>query len=163
MAERVCSARIFRQPRIVEIDATRHAVDGDVLEYCPECARGCINVRFRLGRETDDLCVASPLEVEYAMLTPAVFIVADQRPFRVGGKRRLSRTGETKKQRCVSSLAEIGGAMHRENVAFRQQIIQNRKNGFLDLPCIGCPADDTETLCKTDNDKNLRICAIHFR
>jgi hypothetical protein len=45
-------------------------------------------------RETDRLRVAAALEVEDAIVAPAVLVVADQQPFGIGRERRLARARE---------------------------------------------------------------------
>jgi hypothetical protein len=62
----------------------RRRVEVDVLEDRPEPASRGEDVRLVHRREADGLRVAAALEVEHAIVAPAVLVVADEDALRVG-------------------------------------------------------------------------------
>ena len=83
-AERIGRTRIFRKRLRVEIQLARHRIDYHVLDDGPKLMRGGPNLRFLLAAQADDFCVAAALEIKDTVTRPAVFVVADQRPVRIG-------------------------------------------------------------------------------
>ena len=75
--ELVRRARVLGLRVVVEIE---HAalVDRDVLEHGAEAVHRVPDLGLGLGREADRLRVAAALEVEDAVVAPAVLVVADQ-------------------------------------------------------------------------------------
>jgi hypothetical protein len=59
------------------------------------------DLRLALLVEVDDLGVAAALEVEDAVVVPAVLVVADQLALRVGGQRGLAGAGEAEEERDI--------------------------------------------------------------
>ena len=61
----------------------------------------------------DDLCVAAALEVEHAVVVPAVLVIADEQTLRVGGQGGLAGAGQTEEDgSVVALLIGVGRAMH---------------------------------------------------
>ena len=80
--ERVAAARVLGQAVVVEARRCRRAVEDDVLQHRAEPRRGGVDLRLGRGVEPDHLGVAAALEVEDAVRTPAMLVVADQRAAR---------------------------------------------------------------------------------
>ena len=59
------------------------------------------DVRLALLVEVDNLCVATALEVEYALVVPTVLVVTDELTLRIGRKGRLTRTRQTEDPRSA--------------------------------------------------------------
>ena len=49
-------------------------------------ANGLVNIRLALFAQVDGLCITTTLEIEYTIVIPAMFIIADEGTLRVGGK-----------------------------------------------------------------------------
>src|SRR5262249_44428066 len=63
-------------------------IEHHVLEHRAKTER-LEDLRFVLGRQIDGLGVATPFDVENALVTPAMLIVANETAFGVGRQRRL--------------------------------------------------------------------------
>ena len=92
--QRVGAAGVLGEPLGVEVELARHRVDVDVLEDRPEAPGRGEDVRLVHRREADRLGVAAALEVEDVVAAPAVLVVADEAPQRIGRERRLARARE---------------------------------------------------------------------
>ena len=163
VVNRIGGARVFRDPLRVQIHRARLGIHVHVLEHGAEHLGGCIDLRLALAGQPDYLGVAAALEVEDPLVGPAVLVVADQTPFRIGGQGRLSRAGETEEQRTVALLAHIGGAMHREHALQRQQVVQHAEDRFLELAGVARAADQNGALRKTHDDERARVRAMNAR
>ena len=97
----------------VEVDDTvvvgHHVLEQGVALDCAE------DLRLILGREIDALGVAPSLEVEDAVVVPAVLVVTDELAGGVGRKGGLAGSGEAEEQADVSALADVGAAVHSYN------------------------------------------------
>ncbi|MDZ7748133.1 MAG: hypothetical protein U5K43_04180 [Halofilum sp. (in: g-proteobacteria)] len=89
VVDRVGAARVRGDGVVVEVDHARLGIVDDVLEHGAE-ADGVVDLRLGLGREVDRLGVAAALDVEDAVVRPAVLVVADERTMRVGRQRGLA-------------------------------------------------------------------------
>ena len=65
---------------------------------------GIVDIRLRLFVQVDNLCIAAALEVEYAVVVPAVLVVADQKTLRVCGKGGLTGSGKSEEDSGVLSV-----------------------------------------------------------
>jgi hypothetical protein len=106
--------------------------------------------------------VAAALEIEDALVGPAVLVVADERAVRIGRERGLARAGEPKEQRGLAVLALIGRAVHGQDALLGQQIIQQREDRFFDLPGVSRAADEDNLFRQMQNDKRLGARAVAF-
>ena len=100
LLELVGGAGVLGLRAVVEVDDAA-LVEDDVLEDRPERARRLVDLGLGLGGEIDHLRVAAALEVEDAVVAPAVLVVADQRPLRIGRERGLAGAGEAEEDRHV--------------------------------------------------------------
>jgi hypothetical protein len=67
----------------------------DVFQHRTE-AQGLKNVRLVLRREVDGLAVIAAFDIEDAVVTPAMLVVANELAFGVGGEGRLAGAGLTR-------------------------------------------------------------------
>ncbi len=74
-------------------------------------------------------------------VAPAVLVVADQLPLRVGRERRLARARKTEEDRDVALVADIRRAVHREHSLERQPVVHQREDRLLDLTRVEGAAD----------------------
>ena len=94
------------------------------------------DVRLLLARQVDRLRVAAALEVEDAVVVPAVLVVSDQETLGVRGQRRLARSRQTEEQSAVAVLAHVRRAVHRQNAVQRQLVVHHAENALLHLAAV---------------------------
>ena len=63
-----------------------------------------VDIRLRLFVKTDNLSVASTLEVEYAVVIPAVLVISDKKTLRICRKCCLTCSLKTEEDCCVLSV-----------------------------------------------------------
>ena len=131
--ERIGGARVFRDAVVVQVQMARERIEGHVLQDGAEPAGAGIDLRLGVGRQADDLGIAAVLEIEDAVVAPAVLVVADEVPLGIGGERRLAGSGEAEEDRHVAAVAHVGRAVHGQHAFQRQQEIQHGEDGLLDL------------------------------
>ena len=90
----VGSARVFRQTGAVKIDHARHRVIIDVLEDRAIAMDGVPDQRLMLMAQTNYFRIAAAFKVKRPMIAPAMFVVSDQEPIRIGGQGRFPRSGQ---------------------------------------------------------------------
>ena len=83
MRNRVGGAGILGQRIVVEVDLPGLGVKRDIFQDGPETTRAGIDLWLAFRRQPNDLGIASALEIEDAVITPPVFIIADQSPRRI--------------------------------------------------------------------------------
>ncbi len=89
---RVGSPGVFRVADVAVIRSPGSGIDDNILEHCAEPDR-MVDLGFFFGGQVDALGIAATFNVEDAGFTPAMLIVPDQPPQRVGGERGLSGAG----------------------------------------------------------------------
>src|SRR5215213_6960214 len=89
----VSGAGVLGGVPVLVVDLAALAVHRDVLQHAPE-ADGVVDLVLLLLGEVDGLGVAAPLEVEDALLGPAVLVVAYQPALGVRRERGLAGPGE---------------------------------------------------------------------
>ena len=114
-----------------------------------------------LGREADRLGVAAALEVEDAVVAPAVLVVADQQPLGIGRERRLARAGEAEEDGDVLAvLRDVRGAVHGHDALERQPVVHQREDGLLDLAAVEGAPDQDLAPRRVEADEHLRARAV---
>ena len=93
----VGGARIFRQAVIVVVGLVGFWINDHVFQHRAKTQR-IPNLRLLFPGKMNAFCVAAAFEVEDAVGTPAVLVIADQPPLRIGRERSLASAGEAKKQ-----------------------------------------------------------------
>ncbi len=139
--QRIGAAGVLGDRVVVQVEASRRRVHDHVLEHRPEGVGRGVDLRLRVGREADDLGVAAALDVEDAVLAPAVLVVADQRPLGVGGEGRLARARQPEEDGHAPVGADVGRAVHREHAALGQAVVHQGEDRLLDLAGVGGAAD----------------------
>ena len=104
--------------------------------------------------------VAAALEIEQALLAPAVLVVADQGPRAVRRQRGLAGAGEAEEDRGVALGADIRRAMHRQHVLGRQHVVQIAEHRLLDLAGVFGAADQHQLLGEIDEDEGVGPYAV---
>ena len=121
--------------------------------------------RLRLGREVDGLGVAAALEVEHAVVGPAVLIVADQHAGDIGGERGLAGARQAEEHRRLRQIAHrmVGRAVHRHHALGGQDVVEQREHRLLDLAGVGRAADQHHLALEADGDHRLGAAAMPRR
>ena len=83
--ERVSATHVGGEAVIVEIKLFGVFIKDHVLDHGAEFFGGGVNLGLCLSAEVDRLGVAATFEIECPVIRPAVFIVTNQRPARIGG------------------------------------------------------------------------------
>jgi len=160
--QRIGRSRVLRETLIVVIRLARVRIEDHILQHAAE-ADGVPYARLALAREANRLGVAAALDVENAVPRPAVLVIADQAPLAVGRQRRFAGAGQTEKQRGVAGRAEVGRAVHGEDAAQWQEIIENGKDRFLDFASIISAADQYQAMRQMQDDEGVAACAVEDR
>ena len=105
--------------------------------------------------QPDGLGIAAALEVEDAVVAPAVLVVADQDPFRICAEGRLARAAEAEEDSYVAVAADVDAAVHRQHVFSRQAVIHDPEGALLDLAGVLGTADEDLLLGQVDQDDGL--------
>ncbi len=113
--------------------------------------------------EADHLGVATTLEIEDALITPAVLVVADQLAGRIGGEGGLAGARQPEEDRGVAGVADVGRAMHRQHRLLGEQVVQNREDRLFHLPGVAGPADQDHPLGKIEHDEGAGPGPVHRR
>jgi len=82
--QRIGGARILRFRSVVEVTNSGQRIKDNVFKYGPETLCRRINRGLRFGAEFDGFRVATSFEAADAPRPPAMLVVADQRPVRIG-------------------------------------------------------------------------------
>ena len=131
MFQRVTATAVFGQAGVAVVSAPVR-VQRNVFDNGAE-ADGVPDYRFVELAEVDGLGVTAALEVEHGAPGPAVFVVTYQVAIRVGGEGGLAGARESEKQGGVARLADIGAAVHRHDIFFRQQEVLYGKHRLFHL------------------------------
>ena len=153
--DRVRHARVLRYGLVGEVDRTLRAYR-HVLEQCV-AADGVPDVGLVLLREVDDLGVAAALEVEDAVVVPAVLVVTDELTLRVGRQRGLTRTRQTEEDGRLALLVGVGRAVHRSNALQRQQVVHVGEHTLLHLAAIPGVDDHLHLLREVEDNGRLGV------
>jgi hypothetical protein len=134
-----------------------------VLEHGPETAGGGVDLGLVLGREPDDLGVAAALEVEDALVGPAVLVVADEPAVGIRRQRGLAGARQAEEQGNVAIVADVGRAVHGQHPLQGQQEVHHREDALLDLAAVGRVADEHQPLGEVDDDGGVGAGAVDPR
>ena len=155
MEDRIRHAGILRYGLVRKVDLAlpvhRYVLQQGV------AADGVPDVGFVLLREIDDLRVAAALEIEYAVVVPAVLVVADELALRIGRERRLARTGQAEEDGRFALFVRIGRAVHRSDTLERQQVVHVGEHALLHLAAVPRIDDDLHLLGEVEDDGRFGV------
>src|SRR6516165_9681860 len=117
--DRVSGTSVFRESIVIVVWPASDGIDDYVFQHTAK-ADGIPDLRLTLARQPDALRVAAAFDIKNAVVGPAVFVVADQPAFRIGGERRLARARQTKEQSRPAVGADVGRTVHRKDAALGQ-------------------------------------------
>lgn len=106
VVERVGNTGVLGFRTVVEIDGAigQH---GNVFQQSV-AFDGVIDIWFSFFRQLDGFGVATALEVEHAIVVPAVFVIADQQAIRIGGQRGFTGARQAEEYRYIAFIAHVG-------------------------------------------------------
>ena len=131
-------------------------VEHHVLEHAAEADR-VPDLRLALFGQLDALGVAAALDVEDAVVGPAVLVVADEPAIGIGGKRGLAGSGESEEECDVGGvlLVDVARAVHREDVEVGQVVVHRVEDRLLHLTGVSGAEDDDLPLLETLDDREI--------
>ena len=124
---------------------------------------GFVDLRLVLVLEPDALGIAATLDVENAVVSPAVLIVSDQGTLRVSGKGGLSRAGQSEKHGRAAVFPNIGRAVHGQYALFGQHIVHHTEHGLFQLAAVLVAGDQDLPGLQVDQDSRLAVNAVKLR
>src|SRR5262249_15633478 len=110
-------------------------------------------------RELYGLGVTAAFEIKDAVRAPACLVVADQNTIRIGGKGCLARARKPEEERAFAVAADVGGAVHGDNILRRQVEVECREHRLLHFARIRGAADQNNLPCKVDGDHRVGVFA----
>ncbi len=113
--QRIGDARVLGQGAVRKVLKASLSVHADVFQNGPEPDGGVYLGFFFFGK-VYCLGVTAALEVKDSRVRPAMLVVPDQGPFRVGGERSFTGSGEAEEERYALVLADVGRTVHRHHV-----------------------------------------------
>ena len=128
--DRICRPRVFRQ-RLSSSKSTLRVAGSThgVFQHRAEADRG-IDFGLFFGRQSDALGIAAPLDVEHAVVGPAMLVVADQLARDVGRERGLARARQAEEQRDVALRSFVGRAVHAEHALLGHQVVHQGEDAL---------------------------------
>ena len=163
--DRVARAGIFGERLIVEVQCVAFFVEHHVFEHGAEAAGGRENFRLALRVEADDLGVTAAFDVEDAVVAPAVFVVADQHPLRIGREGGFAGAREAEEKGHVGATftrGVVGAAVHGQDAAFGQHVVHDREDALLDFAGILRAADEHQALREVEQNEGRGAGAVAF-
>ena len=118
----VCATSVLGEGGVIVIDNSGGGVEDDVLKDGAKLD-GVENIGLLLGGETNALGVAAALNVEDALVAPAVLVVTDQGTLGVGREGGLASAGETEEDGNVAVLALVGGRVKGKDVVLDRHLV----------------------------------------
>ena len=147
MADGVGHAGVLGDGLVVKVDLAV-CVNGYILQQ--RIALDCVvDVRLGILVQIDDLGIAAALEVEHAVVVPAVLVVADQQTLGIGGQGGLAGAGQAEEQSGVLALlVGVGGAVHGSDALQGQVVVHHGEHTLLHLAAV--PGVDDDLLAGSD-------------
>lgn len=148
----VSATSVLSEGIILVVDNTGIRIEDDVLKNGTELD-STENIGLLLGRETNALGVASSLNVEDALVAPAVLVVTDKSTLGIGREGGLASTGETEEDSHVALLTLIGRGVEGEDVVLHGHLVEEHsEDTLLHLTGILGAKDDHLLVGKVDGD-----------
>ncbi len=117
----IAYAGVLCNALVGEIDFA-FCVNGNIFQK-GVAADSIVDIGFAFFVEVDNLGIAATLEVEHAVIVPAVFVITDEQTFGIGRQCGLTGAAETEEDSCVFTLhVGVGRAVHRSH-PFQRQIV----------------------------------------
>ena len=149
--DRVAGAGVAGQRGVVVLYFVVFVV-GDVFQHGAEFD-GAEDFRLFFCGEVDDFGVAAAFDVEDAVFSPDVFVVADEVAVRVGRECGFAGAGEAKQHgRALAALFCGSGAVHGELALFRHEVVHDGEHAFFHFARVFGAEDDHVFVFKGERD-----------
>lgn len=130
--DRVCAASVLGKSSIVVVNDTSGWVENDVLQDGSELD-GVEDIGLLLCRQANALGVATALDVEHTLVTPAVLVITDQRTLGVRREGRLASTGQTEEDSNIAVLALICRGVQGQDVVLDRHFVEEDRENALQI------------------------------
>ena len=156
VVDRVRNTGILGNALVSEIDLAV-CVQSNVLKK--SISLDCIvDIRLRFLVQVDNLCIAAALEVEYAVVIPAVLVITDQETLRVCGKSGLTCSGKSEEDCGVLTVHIcVCRAVHGSDALQRQIVVHHGEHTLLHLSAVPGVDDNLLAACDVEYNCGLRI------
>lgn len=152
----VGAASVLGQGSVVVVDNTGGRVEDDVLKDGTELD-GVENIGFLLSRKTNALGVATTLDVEDTLVSPAVLIITNEGTLRISGKSCLASTRKSEEDSDISVLALVGGRVESQDIVLNRHLIEeNGEDALLHFTGVFGTQNNHLLLGKVDGDRCSR-------
>ena len=149
---------VFGDRLVSEVDVTL-GIQSDVLQQSV-ALDGVVDIGLGVLIQVDDLCVAAALEVEHAVVVPAVLVIADQQTLGIGGQGGLAGAGQTEEDGGVLAvLVGVGRAVHGSHALQRQEVVHHGEHALLHLAAVPGVHDDLLLAGDVEHNSSLRVQA----
>src|ERR1700721_2724485 len=110
------------------------------------------------------LCITSSFKIKNIIGRPAMFVVTDELPGRIGTESSLARTAETEKDGCIALRTFVSRTVHTEDVFFPgQEEIEDRKDPLFYFAGITGAGDQDQCVTERDRDGIGSACTAGSR
>ena len=156
MVDRVGNTGVLGNALVSKIDLSV-CVQSNVLKK--SISLDCIvDIRLRFLVEVDNLCIAAALEVEYAVVIPAVLVITDQETLRVCGKSGLTCSGKSEEDCGVLTVHIcVCRAVHSSDALQWQIVVHHGEHTLLHLSAVPGVDDNLLAACDVEYNCGLRI------
>eukprot|EP01137_Pigoraptor_chileana_P000325 Opistho-2@36320 len=128
----VGGARVLRDGSILEINLARVLIVDDILHDGSE-ANGVVDLGLFFLRKIDGLGIATALNVEHAVVRPAVLVVANEIALGIRRQCRLAGATQAKEQSDIAIRPLVGARVKRKHAGLGHQVVHDRKHALLHL------------------------------
>ena len=149
-------ARVLGCAAIGEVDLAV-SIYRYVLEQCV-ATDSSVDVGLAFLIQVDNLSVATAFEVEYAVVVPSVFVVADEQALGVGRKGGFTRSRKAEEDSGVFAVeVGVGRAVHRGNAFEGQVVVHHGEHTLLHFAAIPGVEDNLLSGCNVEHNGCFRV------
>lgn len=147
---------VLSQGRVIIIDDTGLGIKNNILKDRTE-SNSIENIRLFFSRQTNAFGIATSLNIEDTIVTPAVLVVSDQSTLGISREGGLASTRETEEDSYVSILSLVGRRMQSQDVMLDWHFVEEHsEDTLLHLTGIFSTEDDHLLLGEVDGDGGRR-------
>ena len=125
-------------------------------------ADGLVDIRFAFRVQVYGLGVAAALEIEHAIVIPAVLIVPHQAALGIGGQGGFTGAGQAEKDGHVLFFTDIGGAVHGGHILQGQVVVHHREHALFHFAAVPGAGDDLHFLGHVEDREDLGVEAVRL-
>ena len=99
---------------------------------------GAINFRLFFGRKVNRFGITAAFDVENAIISPAMFIIADELAASVSREGGFAGARQAKEDGYVAILSFIGGTVHGKHLFLGHDVVHHGEDAFFHFSGIFC-------------------------